>query len=136
LRFPDDEADLYRRFVIRLPRKVSKDHVIKMNGRLWEAPRGLGDGWVEMTRHVLDDRMWVVHEGRMVELAELDPHTNATDRRASDDADRPVSSEGVPTTAADLAFSQDFLPLVDPEGGFPEIDDESDEEDNHEEDDS
>jgi len=132
LRFPDDEADLYRRFVIRLPRKVSKDHVIKMNSRLWEVPRGLGDGWVEVIRHALDGRMWVVHEGRMVELAELDPHANATDRRAPDDPDRPVPSEGVPTTAADSAFSQDFLPLVDPDGGFPEHDPEDDHETEHE----
>ena len=107
-----------------------------MNGRLWEAPRGLGDGWVEVTRHALDGRLWVVHEGRMVELAELDPHANATDRRASADADRPVASEGVPTTAADLAFRQDFLPMVDPEGGFSEDNDEDNHEDNHEEDDS
>ena len=106
-----------------------------MNGRLWEAPRGLGDGWVEVIRHVLDGRMWVVHEGRMVELAELDPNANATDRRASGDTDRPVPSEGVPTTAADLAFSQDFLPLVDPEGGFSETDNETDNEEDNEEDD-
>ena len=129
LRFPDDEDDLYRRFVVRQPRKVSTDHVIKMDGRLWEAPRGLGDAWVEVVRHVLDGRLWVLHEGRMVELAELDPTANATNRRAAGDADRPVASEGVPTTAADLAFAQDFRPLVDPEGGFPEPDDEDNEED-------
>jgi hypothetical protein len=64
----------------------------------------------------------------MVELAELDPTANATDRRAASDADRPVASEGVPTTAADLAFAQDFRPLVDPEGGFPEQHDPHDEE--------
>lgn len=128
LRFPDDEDDLYRRFVVRQPRKVSTDHVIKMDGRLWEAPRGLGDSWVEVVRHVLDGRLWVLHEGRMVELAELDPTANATDRRAAGHADRPVASEGVPTTAADLAFAQDFRPLVDPEGGFPQHHDQDDEE--------
>jgi len=128
LRFPDDEDDLYRRFVVRQPRKVSTDHVIKMDGRLWEAPRGLGDGWVEVIRHVLDGRLWVLHQGHMVELAELEPTANATARRAAA-ADRPVASEGVPTTAADLAFAQDFRPLVDAEGGFPEHDDQHDEED-------
>ena len=114
---------------MRQPRKVSTDHVIKMDGRLWEAPRGLGDGWVEVVRHVLDGRLWVLHEGRMVELAVLDPTANATDRRAVGDADRPVASEGVPTTAADLAFAQDFRPLVDPEGGFLQPHDQDDEED-------
>ena len=127
LRFPEDAADLYRRFVIRRPRKVSADHVIKLEGRLWEAPRGLGGTWVEVARHVLDGRIWVLHEGRMVELAELDPHGNAADRRgraATDD--RPLSSEGVPTTAATTAFDHDMRPLVGPDGGF------SDNEDDHE----
>ena len=118
LRFPDDEADLYRRFVVREPRKVSADHVIKADGRLWEAPRGLGDSWVQLTRHVLDGRLWVLHEGRMVELAELDPHANATGRRGYIGDDRPLSSEGIPTTAARLAFEHDLRPLVDLDGGF------------------
>jgi len=118
LRFPADEADLYRRFVVREPRKVSSDHVIRADGRLWEAPRGLGDTWVQMTRHVLDGRLWVLHEGRMVQLAELDPHANATERRSSLGDDRPIPSEGIPTTAAHLAFDHDLRPLVDSEGGF------------------
>ncbi|TET52331.1 MAG: transposase, partial [Anaerolineales bacterium] len=118
LRFPEDHADLYRRFVVREPRKVSADHVIKVDGRLWEAPRGLGDTWVEVTRHVLDGRFWVLHEGRMVELAELDPHANATEPRSYIGDDQPLSSEGIPTTAARLAFDHDLRPLVDSEGGF------------------
>lgn len=120
LRLPADEADLYRRFVVHEQRKVSKDHVIKIDGKSWEAPRGLGDRWTEVTRHVLDDRFWVLCEGRMVELAELDPHANATDRRGK--ADRPVASEGVPTTAAALAFGHDLGPLVGPDGGFSDPD--------------
>ena len=127
LRFPDDEADLSRRFVVRQPRKVSTDHVIKMDGRLWEAPRGLGESWVEVVRHVLDGRLWVLYQDRMIELAELDEHANATQPRAAAGADGPVPSEGIPTTAAHLAYDQDFLPLVDPEGGFTEQDDEEDE---------
>ena len=120
LRFPADDADLYRRFVVREPRKVSKDHVIKMDGRLWEAPRGLGDSTVEVTRHVLDGRLWVLYEGRMVELAELDPHANASDRRGRSGDQGPLPTEGVPHTAASRAFDQDYLPLVDPDGGFPD----------------
>ena len=34
LRFPTDEADLYRRFVVRALHKVSNDHVIKAAGRV------------------------------------------------------------------------------------------------------
>jgi hypothetical protein len=122
LRFPQDEADLYRRFVVRHPRKVSNDHVIQMDGRLWEAPRGLAEQTVEVTRHVLDGRLWVRHEGRVLELAELDPHANATDPRGRAEDQGPLRGEGVPHTAASRAFDQDFLPLVDPDGGFPETD--------------
>jgi hypothetical protein len=118
LRFPEEEADLYRRFVVHESRKVSSDHVIKADGRLWEAPRGLGDTWVEVARHVLDGRFWVLHEGRMVELGELDPHANATERRSCIGEDRPQSFEGIPTTADHLAFDHDLRPLVDPDGGF------------------
>ena len=118
LRFPDDEADLYHRFVVREARKVSADHVIKHDGRLWEAPRGLGTCWVEVARHALDGRLWVPHEGRMVELCELDPHANATDRRGYPTDDHPLDSEGVPTTAATEAFRKAMLPLVGPDGGF------------------
>lgn len=118
LRFPTDEADLYRRFLVREPRKVSADHVLKVAGRLWEAPRGLAGRSVEVVRHVLDERLWVLHEGRMVQLAELDPHANATDHRGVTGTERPLLSEGVPTTSASLAFGQDLLPLVDAEGGF------------------
>lgn len=119
LRFPADHADLYRRFVVREPRKVSFDHVIKAGGRLWEAPRGLGDSWVEVARHALDGRLWVLHQGRMVELAELDPHANATEPRGDSLADTPpADGEGIPATAAGLAFDEDLRPLVDPDGGF------------------
>ncbi|MQA92911.1 MAG: hypothetical protein GEU90_22255 [Gemmatimonas sp.] len=116
LRFPDDERDLYRRFVVREGRKVSADHVLKVAGRLWEAPRGLSNRGVEIVRHVLDGRLWVIQEGRSIELTELDPHANATERRARATPERP--GPGVPLTAATLAYRQDLLPLVDAEGGF------------------
>jgi putative transposase len=118
LRFPQDESDLYRRFVVREPRKVSADHVIKANGRLWETPRGLGGTWADVARHVLDGRLWVLHEGRMVELTELDPHANATERRSSIDSNWPSTSEGIPITADRFAFDRDLRPVVGPDGGF------------------
>ncbi len=127
LRFPDDETDLYFRFVVRTIRKVSADHVIKEGGQLWEAPWGLGGRRIEVLRHVLDRRLWVFEDGRRVELAELDPHANATERRGSgtpgsEGPDRGHGPDvGVPTTAASLAFNRDLLPLVDVDGGFIDV---------------
>jgi len=124
LRFPENQAELYGRFVVREQRKVSADHVIKFDGRLWEAPRGLGESWVQITRHVLDGRLWVLQEGRMVELAELDLQFNATEHRRRAAEQKPLHSEGVPRTAATLAFDHDVRPLVGPDGGFHDQHDE------------
>ena len=121
LRFPADEADLYRRFVVRVAHKVSNDHVIQADGRLWEAPRGTAASWVEVARHVLDGRLWVQHQGRMIELAEVDPHANATEPRGSGSAPQPTAGEDgeeLPATAAGIAYANDLRPLVDPEGGY------------------
>ncbi len=121
LRFPTDEADLYRRFVVRAMHKVSNDHVIKAAGRLWEAPRRSARCWVEVARHVLDGRLWVQHQGRMIELAELDPHANATSPRGSGSAPQPTADEDgeeLPATAAGIAYANDTRPLVDPDGGY------------------
>jgi len=116
LRLPEDEADLRRRFVVTLQRKVSADHIIQAGGKEWEAPRGLGAQTVQIARHVLDDKLWVLHDGKYVELAELDAEANATDRRGK--AEGPVPTEGVPKTAATAAFDKDMQTVVGPDGGF------------------
>jgi transposase InsO family protein len=123
LRFPDHQDDLDQRFVLRLTRKVSADHVLQLDGQLWEVPRGLAHQWVEVHRHALTGRRWLLHQGRRVELARLDPVANATDRRHRTDP-LPQPDEGVPTTAAQSAFQQDLRPLVDDQGGYRHPDDE------------
>ena len=106
---------------MRALHKVSNDHVIKAAGRLWEAPRRSARSWVEVARHVLDGRLWVQHQGRMIELAELDPHANATSPRGSGSAPQPSADEDgeqLPATAAGIAYANDTRPLVDPDGGY------------------
>ena len=134
LRFPTDDADLYRRFVVRALHKVSNDHVIKAAGRLWEAPRGSAASWVEVARHVLDGRLWVPHKGRMIELAEADPQANATEPRGSGNASQPTAGEDgeeLPATAAGIAYANDLRPLVDPGGGYRDPDDDPDNQEQH-----
>ena len=112
--------------------KVSNDHVIKAAGRLWEAPPRSAASWVEVARHVLDGRLWVLHQGRMVELAEVDTQANATEPRGSGTAPQPTDDDGeqLPATAAGIACANDLRPLVDPEGGYrdPQDDDQHDQE--------
>jgi len=123
LRFPDAEADLYRCFVVRELRTVSNDHVIQHGGTDWEAPRGMAGDKVEVIRHVLDGRLFVVHHGEVVQLHRLDLAANATDRRGYPMDHRPLDGEGLPTTAAALAFARDMAPIVGPDGGFTDKED-------------
>ncbi len=118
LRFPTDEADLERRFVVREARTVSSDHVIKHGGRLWEAPRGMAGDRVDVIRNVLDGRLFVEHHGAVVQLHEVDLAANAMDRRGYPCDVRPLAGEGLPITAATEAFRRDLRPVVGPDGGF------------------
>jgi hypothetical protein len=118
LRWPRDEADLDRRFVVREPRSVSSDHVIRHGGTDWEAPRGLARQEVEVIRNVLTGELFVVHEGEVVRFHPVDLAANAQDRRGYPADHRPLLGEGVPKTAASLAFERDIAPVVGPDGGF------------------
>ena len=122
LRFPDDDAWLRGRFVVRESRVVSADHVIKHSGKLWEAPRGLARQAVEVVRHVLDGHLHVMWRGQLTRLHELDVHANAYDRRGYRGDHEPLADEGVPTTAAMLAWQRDFAPVVRSDGGFSDSD--------------
>jgi hypothetical protein len=118
LRLPEDQDDLYRRFVVRELRTVSADHVIQFGGRLWEAPRGTQRSKIEVARHAIDGRLWVTHGGRTFLLAELDPHTNAVQRRGYPSDHAPAPGQGVPITAASEAFRLQMQPIINPDGGF------------------
>lgn len=118
LRWPDSDADLRARFVVHEQRLVSADHVIQHGGKKWEAPRGLARKHVEVIRHVLDGHLSVVHRGSLIRLHEVDVHDNATDRRGYANDHLPLADEGVPTTAAAIAFDKDFGSMLGPDGGF------------------
>lgn len=122
LRFADDEAALRARFIVTEPRRVSNDHIIQYDGRLYEAPRGLARERVLVRRQVLDGELSVVHQGRVIKLHEVDLVANAHDRRGRA---APTPPEVAPVkTAASIAFERDFAPIVDADGGFARPDDE------------
>ncbi len=123
LRLPESQQDFRARFVVRESRSVSKDHVIKHGGKLWEAPRGLANTDVEVIRHVLDGHLSVQHHGRLIRLHEVDLAQNATDRRGYPGDALPQPDEGVPTTAATLAFKRTYAPITGPDGGFSNTED-------------
>lgn len=120
LRFPESMAELDEHFVVTEARKVSKDHVIKYGGELYEAPRGLGGEWIDVRRHVLTGALSIFLGGRFIRLQKVDLAANAKSRRGRviDSDEEPVPGDAVPKTAATMAFERDFTPLVGPDGGF------------------
>ena len=115
--FPDSEQELSPRFVVTDERRVSKDHVIKYGGGLYEAPRGLARQKVLVHRHVLSGELSLLRDERFVRLHPVDLALNARDRRGQRPAEPPVRVAPV-KTAATLAWEQDFAPVIDVDGGF------------------
>jgi transposase InsO family protein len=122
LRFPDNETLLRSKFIVTERRRVSNDHVIQYEGRLYEAPRGLAREHVLVRRQVLDGELSILHGSRVVKLHEVDLALNARDTRGRSPELLP---EVAPVkTAATLAFDRDYGPIVGPDGGFSSPNDE------------
>jgi transposase len=125
LSLPHNEAELRGYFVVTETRKVSKDHVIKWQGKLYEAPYGLGGRKIQVRHHLLDDRLSVIHGDQDTTLAELDKVHNATAGRAQrkpSEAPQPRDLP-IPKTAATRAFERDLGSILAPDGGFIEPND-------------
>ena len=118
LRFPQDDETLRRQFELTLERRVLPDNVVSIDSVGYEVPRGHVGEKVLLYKHVLDgNRIFVLHEGKRVELRPVDLEANARARRAkpqAQDDTQPVPSP----SAADMAFQRDYGPVVDADGGF------------------
>ena len=112
---PKDRAWLDAQFLTTDERTVSKDHVVSLDGTLYEVPRACR-GRIAVTRHLLTDRRGVHLDGREVEIHPLDLTHNALDRRAR--REKPSKASIQPTTPASEAFEDDFGPIVDPDGNY------------------
>lgn len=116
LAFAESGDSLREAFVLHTTRKVSPDHVISFDGTLYEMPLGLARTDALVYRNLLDGSLRCLHQGRLVRLSPLDPVANARDRRARRPEQPPLPVP--PKSSAELAFEQDLLPLVGPDGGF------------------
>ena len=122
LRFPEDDADLRRRFVVWEDRLVSKDNVISFEGVSYEIPPGHRGDTVQLHRHLLDETLSMIHDGRLVRLAPVDPVANATSGRARPGQEPETARPHLPPSAAELAYRRDYAPVVGPDGGFTDSD--------------
>jgi putative transposase len=116
LRFHEHTEQLRQAFVLHHSRRVSLDHIVQVDGRAYETPLGLRGQAVELYRHLLEGTVSLLHEGRLLQLAAVDVHANARERRARGQ-DEP-STPAPPPSAAQIAFDEDYRPVVDAEGGF------------------
>jgi putative transposase len=116
LEFAENSEALREAFVLHTTRKVSPDHVLACEGTLYEAPLGSARTNVLVYRNLLDGSLRCLHQGRLLRLSPLDPVANARDRRAR--LPEPPPLPVPPKSSAELAFEQDLLPVVGPDGGF------------------
>ena len=118
LRFPENDAELRRKFEIHLDRRVSADHVVSVDGILYEVPRGYAGQRVLIHHRLLEGSLVFLHQGRCIDLHPVDLVANAHARRASRHSEEEIQHP-LPKSAADLAFERDFGPILDPDGGLP-----------------
>lgn len=124
---PASSADWLReRFTLTLQRRVSKDHVVPVDGIDYEVPRGHSGEKVLLHRRLLErtaerDALYLPHRGKLVRLHPVDLATNARTRRAPGPQDDSDDITPVPTkSASQLAFERDLPPMVGPDGGYPD----------------
>ena len=117
LRFPDNDRDLRRRFVVHFSRTVSNDNVISVENVDFEVPRGHAKQKILVHRRVLDGTLAILHDGRLINLHPVDLVANALTQRARTDREIKVD-HALPHSAADLAFDRAYGPIVGPDGGF------------------
>jgi transposase InsO family protein len=122
---PAPSADWLReRFTVRLERRVSKDHIVPVDGVDYEVPRGHGGEKVVLVRRLLErtddtDALYLRHQDKLVRLHPVDLALNARTRRAPR-PDDPGEVAPVPAkSASQLAFERDLPSMLAPDGGYP-----------------
>ncbi len=116
LRFYESSEQVRRAFVLHEQRRVSRDHVVSVDGVAYEMPLGYRGRKIMLQRHLLGGDVSVLHEGRLVRLAPVDVHANAQDRRARGRDAPPTPMP--PPSAAQMAFERDIRPDDDDQGRF------------------
>lgn len=117
LRVESDADSLRRHFVIKEARKVSRDNIVSVDDIPYEMPKGHAGRRVDVFRHLLDETVSVILEGRHVFLSPVDLNLNALSKRAHAEK---KSDLGAPVrSSATRAFLRDYKPLVDSDGNYP-----------------
>jgi len=129
LRPAKSEGWLRACFTVELDRRVSKDHIVKVDSVLYEVPRGHAGEWLTLYRRLLErteqqDALYVEHQGRLVRIHPVDLEFNATSSRAPREAEDDEVKEVPPKSASTLSFERTFRSMLDPDGGYPDTEEE------------
>ena len=88
-----------------------------MDGVGYETPLGYRGKKILVFRHLLDNTISILKDGKLVRLFPVDLHDNAINRRAKK-SNKPDEAVLPPPSAAQISFKQDFGPIVNSDGGF------------------
>lgn len=118
--FFEDRDVVRKKFEVTLSRRVSKDNVVSIDSVDYEMPGGYRGARVLLRRKILDGgRVLFCHQGRFMELHPVDLAANARSRRVSGTRESPPQNAATPRpSAADIAFENDYGPVVDADGGY------------------
>ena len=109
---------LKKHFLIQEERRVSADHIIQFRSTSYEVPRGLMGLKISFYRNVLDESLWLPQGDNMIQLHPVDLNLNAHATRGEPQAYE-IHPQGSPVkSAADMAFEEDFSPVVGSDGGL------------------
>lgn len=129
---PIASDELERAFRQPLERKVTRHHLVSIDGVDYEVPRGLCDKKITIQRHLLEqdtedrDVFSIRHRGEQIRLHPVDRYRNATSRRGL--TQKPAAQESaVPKkTASHLAYDRALRPMTGPDGGYSDSNDQED----------
>ena len=115
---PFEEEALRAHFFVTEKRKVSNDHVVKLNGEAWEVPLGLARKTVNIQRDVLGrERFFLDHQGRRLKLERVDREANARARRTPSPS-LPQETQRHVKGAALSRADNTLAPITSEDGGY------------------
>lgn len=124
LRPIDDIKSLEQHFVITKRRKVAPDNVVMIERVPHDLPGGYAGRVVDVEHDLIGDSHWFLHDGKRIRLHPTNLSDNARTKRSKKACKALEETPLTPvTTAARLAFEQDFAPIVNEYGDFPETPD-------------
>jgi len=116
-------------FTIPFQRRVSADHVVSVDGILYEVPRGHAGEKATLYRRMLEmteqhDALYIRHKGELVRLHPVDLAFNATSGRARPEKTHEDDRPAVPAkSASTLSFEKTYRSMLETDGGYPDNED-------------